>query len=105
MGCRRISFSVGIESSDIADFTQRERPDRDLFREELLPKFRMIAVENQDFAIAESLFDNDKHALRAGDALHLAIASKNRLRIASNDSQMIKAAVTLEIDFVAPFSA
>jgi predicted nucleic acid-binding protein len=46
------------------------------FRSELRPTCRMVAIVESDFAAAEALLERFELGLRAGDALHLAIARR-----------------------------
>jgi uncharacterized protein len=57
-----------------------------------------IAIEDRHFTRATEFLDQPGINLRAGDALHLAIAAENRLAIATLDRRMGDAALLLGID-------
>jgi uncharacterized protein len=72
------------------------------FRAAILPELNIIDVAAADFAQAANFLDYESVALRSGDALHLAIASRNGIVIATHDKRLQDAARTLQIAFVSP---
>lgn len=55
--------------------------------------FEIVAIEQQDFATATQLLERPDLLLRAGDALHLAVAMRLNLALATLDKGMASAAV------------
>ena len=72
------------------------------FRLELLPNLRIADIEAIDFTRAADLVDNDSCVLRSGDALHLAIASRFGLAIATIDKRFKDAAFVLNVASATP---
>lgn len=54
---------------------------------------RRVSVEEADFALAARLIADPASGLRAGDALHLAMAARQGLALVTFDSILAKAAV------------
>ena len=54
--------------------------------------FRVVAVVPADFETASRFLDQVELGLRAGDALHLAIAASNKLVLVTFDNRMAAAA-------------
>lgn len=54
---------------------------------------RRVSVEEADFALAARLVADADSGLRAGDALHLAMAAREGLALVTFDSLLAKAAV------------
>ena len=67
------------------------------FRSVLLPNMRIEDVEAIDFTRAAEFVDNDSCVLRSGDALHLAIASRSGLIIATVSNRLKDAALMLHV--------
>jgi predicted nucleic acid-binding protein len=64
----------------------------------LKESFHIIAPTAADFDLAARFLQNHQTGLRAGDALHLAIASNNRAKmLLTLDKQLIKAAAAHRI--------
>ena len=62
------------------------------FQNGILPSFSLYAVKLNDCEVATDYLQNFSTGLRAGDALHLAIAKNNNARaIYSLDDKMIRA--------------
>lgn len=61
----------------------------------------VIAVDTKDFEIAESFVSNHHLALRAGDALHLAVAKSAGCSVVTLDRRMADAALELGVKVVA----
>jgi uncharacterized protein len=61
--------------------------------------FSLLGVETVDFLTAKNLLAHDTFGLnlRAGDALHIAIAKNNLMELVTSDSNMVKAAKALNI--------
>ena len=59
--------------------------------------WRMFNVIAEDFMLARKWVGDAGLALKGGDALHLALASRRGLTVASLDKGMIKAARLLDI--------
>jgi uncharacterized protein len=61
--------------------------------------FSMLDVQTPDFLTAKSYLAHNTFGLnlRAGDALHIAVAQNNSLDLVTSDSNMIKAAQTLGV--------
>jgi predicted nucleic acid-binding protein len=64
------------------------------FRRLIATSFEMFPVEGADFALAISLADQSELGLRAGDALHLAIARGRGAEICTLDRRLAEAAMT-----------
>lgn len=60
-------------------------------------RLEITAAESADFRRAGELCDRWQLGLRAGDALHLAIAERRGLRVCTLDRGMYGAAVALEL--------
>lgn len=71
------------------------------FRRLATASFRMLAVEFDDFERAASLADQFALGLRAGDALHLAIALTRDVTLCTLDRRLAEAAGALGIRTVA----
>jgi predicted nucleic acid-binding protein len=61
---------------------------------------RMIAMTTQDFELARSLVRVSRTGLRAADALHLAVASRESLRLATFDEVLTQAAVQFGVSLL-----
>ena len=72
------------------------------FRAEMLPELHIIDLVAADFAQAANFLDYQSISLRSGDALHLAIASRNGLVNATHDIRLQDAARALQIAYVSP---
>ncbi|MSQ59147.1 MAG: PIN domain-containing protein [Betaproteobacteria bacterium] len=69
-----------------------------LLEETVLPHLSILEVTTTDFRLAESMLREFTLGLRAGDALHLAIASRRAVReIAALDHKLNKAAEALKM--------
>lgn len=64
-----------------------------LFSASLEQACRRVSVEEADFALAARLAADPASGLRAGDALHLAMAAREGLALVTLDSTLAKAAV------------
>lgn len=53
----------------------------------------VLTVTSRDFGLAARFADDHRSGLRAGDALHLAVAAHHGLQVLSLDKIMVKAAV------------
>lgn len=62
----------------------------------------MVAVESSDFARAATMIERSSIPLRSGDALHLAIAERNAMELASFDSRMVAAAQAFGMVAITP---
>lgn len=60
--------------------------------------YRMVPVQPGCFELAARLADSHETGLRAGDALHLAIASLNRLPLCTLDRRLAGAGLKLGFD-------
>jgi predicted nucleic acid-binding protein len=69
-----------------------------VFERSLTPGFLMLEVEPQDFRNANACLRGWTTALRAADALHLAIASGRGATLCSLDAPFVKAAQQLGLD-------
>jgi predicted nucleic acid-binding protein len=69
-----------------------------VFERSLTPGFLMLEVEPQDFCNANACLRGWTTALRAADALHLAIASGRGATLCSLDAPFVKAAQQLGLD-------
>lgn len=58
----------------------------------------VIAISRMDFAAAARLSDQHRSGLRAGDALHLAIAANHGYRLVSLDRTLTLAGLELGVD-------
>lgn len=70
------------------------------WREVLRDGIELIEVPPEAFLAAASYTDRDELALRAGDALHLAIAVGAGYRLASCDASMSQAAIALGVEVI-----
>jgi predicted nucleic acid-binding protein len=59
-------------------------------------------VVTSDFKRAQTYLESGHHVLRAGYAMHLAIASRLGLAIATNDRKLQEVTKTLQFEFAAP---
>ncbi len=73
-----------------------------LFRDSLLPGMFCHDVVTSDFKLAHTFLESGEHALRAGDTMHLAIASRLGVAIATNDRKLQSAAKALGFELAAP---
>ena len=64
--------------------------------------FERLSFDVRYFAVAAALADRYRLGLRAGDALHLAIARSHGARIASLDRKLIEAALALGVEAISP---
>lgn len=64
-----------------------------------------VPVTDQAFALAARFCDRDDLGLRAGDALHLAIASLGGHRLATLDKQLAAAALAVGVEVTGPVAA
>jgi predicted nucleic acid-binding protein len=64
-----------------------------LFSATLEQACQRVSVEEADFALAARLVADSSSGLRAGDALHLAMAAREGLALVTLDSILAKAAV------------
>jgi len=55
-------------------------------------RLQVVNVESEDFAVAAGMSDHSAIALRAGDALHLAICTRLGTRLATFDAGLAAAA-------------
>lgn len=62
-----------------------------LFSELCRDSFTILRVTKHDFVLAAALADNHALGLRAGDALHAAIAASNNLEICTLDKRLAAA--------------
>lgn len=62
----------------------------------------LVPVPDQAFALAARFCDRDDLGLRAGDALHLAIASLGGHRLATLDQQLASAALAVGVAVTGP---
>lgn len=76
-----------------------------LFRTSLLTGMVCHDVLTSDFKRAQNYLESGDHVIRVGDAMHLAIASRLGLAIATNDRKLQEAAKALEFEFAAPSQA
>jgi uncharacterized protein len=76
-----------------------------LLSEEFLPRVAVVEAEPTDFRLAQAMLAEFSLGLRAGEALHLAIARRAEARqIVTLDAAMAKAAAKVNIP-VAPLRA
>lgn len=73
-----------------------------LFCDSLLPGMICHDVVASDFKLAQTYLESGEHTLRAGDAMHLAIASRLGVAIATNDRKLLDTADALLFEFAAP---
>ncbi len=73
-----------------------------LFRNSLLPGMVCHDVVASDFKLAQTYLESGEHTLRAGDAMHLAIAARLGVAIATNDRKLLDTAKALLLEFAAP---
>lgn len=59
--------------------------------------FNLLAISRADFRTGARLADQHATGLRAGDALHLAVAANHGLRIRALDRGLVKAAQSLGV--------
>jgi predicted nucleic acid-binding protein len=81
------------------DRSERERLDRDLDAWAALPT-RLTAVAAEDFAFARTCIRTLESPLRAPDALHLAIASRQGYALATFDDNLADAGRELSLRVV-----
>jgi predicted nucleic acid-binding protein len=62
---------------------------------DLVTSFTMLEVSSENFVDAARIIDFHEAGVRAGDALHLAVASANALTLATLDKKLAKAAAGL----------
>lgn len=62
--------------------------------------FSVLALSRLDFRTAARFADQHATGLRAGDALHLAVAANHGIRIASLDAGLVQAAESLGVSAV-----
>lgn len=62
----------------------------------------LVPVPDQAFALAARFCDRDDLGLRAGDALHLAVASLGGHRLATLDKQLAAAALAVGVAVTGP---
>ena len=60
--------------------------------------FEIIDLRSGDFRTAAHFADNHALCLRAGDALHLAIASRHGLTLATLDKRLVEAGPSLGVE-------
>jgi predicted nucleic acid-binding protein len=70
-------------------------------RAELLPQFALVIVEPADMDDAEALLERFELGLRAGDALHLAIARRLGEPLLTFDRRLAAAAESLGVEVLA----
>ena len=69
-----------------------------VFEQMLADSFQMLTPSAADFAMAATFLRNYRTGLRAGDALHLAIAhNQGRREVLSLDRGLVRAATTLGV--------
>ena len=100
-----VSAWVGTEVASALTMKLRQGVLTEAQRDGLLRTWRIVAaaatrlpVEWEDFALAETLVNSGRRGLRAGDALHVAIASRAGLALATLDRDMADAADALGIE-------
>jgi predicted nucleic acid-binding protein len=69
-----------------------------VFRSMAELSFNVVAVSRMDFAAAARLSDQHTSGLRAGDALHLAIAANHGYRLVALDRTLAQAGRELGVD-------
>jgi hypothetical protein len=72
------------------------------FRELLLPSLEVLAIESPDYHRATTMVEVDRHGLRAGDALHLAIAERHRRTVLTLDQGMATSGRALGLRIATP---
>lgn len=81
---------------------QLGQPDREIaqlaFGRLLMDAFIVLRVDRRAFRIAAGFADRPDVALRAGDALHLALASKHDLSLYTLDRRQAADAVLVDVD-------
>lgn len=78
--------------------TAEDRADvLSVFRAMVENSLRVLPVSRQDFHDAARLADQYSTGLRSGDALHLAIAENQGVRLCSLDRKLVAAAHTLGV--------
>jgi predicted nucleic acid-binding protein len=93
-----LSLKVRMKEIDLAQRAQAQMTWND-YR---VHDFGAVAIENEDFSVAAQLCVDPDHKLRAADALHLAIAKRAGLRVATLDRTMLSAALALGIRAFSP---
>lgn len=83
----------------MGELTEREAElARSAFRGMVARSYRILLPSAADYALAAKFLENYKTGLRAGDALHLAIAKNHGARMVySLDAGLVKAATVLKI--------
>lgn len=87
MKLRNSELSLSQRSSVLAFFTQL-----------CARSFNVLPVSRQDFSIAARYSDQHSTGLRAGDALHLAIAADHGARLCTLDKRLAEAGQALGVD-------
>jgi predicted nucleic acid-binding protein len=68
-----------------------------LFNRHASQSFTTVSIGPEHFRLAARFADRHELSLRAGDALHLAVAGENGLRMISLDRKLVDAAIALGI--------
>jgi predicted nucleic acid-binding protein len=68
------------------------------FDARLKPVFVFVTISDTAMREAQQIADFHEWGIRAGDALHLALASENGMSLATFDKQLAKGATTLGYD-------
>jgi predicted nucleic acid-binding protein len=69
---------------------------------ELASAFQQVTVEGDDFSAANALLERFELGLRAGDALHLAMAQRLREPLVTIDRRLAAAAEAVGVAVVVP---
>lgn len=69
-----------------------------VYDRELVPALVMVPLESADFANADACLRGWRTGLRAGDALHLAIAAGRGACLCSLDQSFVRAALRLKLE-------
>ena len=72
------------------------------FKSEIVPACTMLSIGDNDLVLAQELIVRSAIGLRSSDALHLAIASRANLIVATHDLNMFNNAKLMDIGAVVP---
>lgn len=90
--------AVGLKCRMGQISSREEEATHDRFNEIIAAYFFVLAPKEQDFSLAIAYLRQSELGLRAGDALHLAIARNNNVvRLYSLDKVMVSAAGRLNL--------
>ena len=100
--CVETASALGIKVRTKALSTAQAQAALDLLRTTLVPSFAMVPVDDGDIGRAGRLLERFDLGLRAGDALHLAIAQRLGTPLVTLDRRLATAAAAVGLEVIVP---